>query len=88
MVSSLDIPTPSEELMRRYDVAGPRYTRYPTVPEWKQDFGTEHCAGNFWVDLGEDGTRDFALEVPDRAAPFLPDGMKLGGDRPRPWGGR
>ncbi|WP_257455230.1 oxygen-independent coproporphyrinogen III oxidase [Archangium lipolyticum] len=44
MRSSLEIPTPSEELMRRYDVAGPRYTSYPTAPEWKQDFGTEHYA--------------------------------------------
>ncbi|AKJ01807.1 oxygen-independent coproporphyrinogen-3 oxidase [Archangium gephyra] len=44
MVSSPHIPTPSEELMRRYDVAGPRYTSYPTVPEWKQDFGTERYA--------------------------------------------
>ena len=30
--------------MRRYNVAGPRYTSYPTVPEWKQDFGTERYA--------------------------------------------
>src|SRR5690348_12495083 len=44
MLSSPHIPTPSEELMRRYDVAGPRYTSYPTVPEWKQDFGTERYA--------------------------------------------
>ena len=30
--------------MRRYDVAGPRYTSYPTAPEWKHDFGTEDYA--------------------------------------------
>lgn len=42
MVASLDIPTPSEELMRRYDVAGPRYTSHPTAPEWKRELGTEH----------------------------------------------
>jgi oxygen-independent coproporphyrinogen-3 oxidase len=44
MLSRLDVPTPSEELMRRYDVAGPRYTSYPTAPEWKQDFGPAHLA--------------------------------------------
>ncbi|HEX8437829.1 oxygen-independent coproporphyrinogen III oxidase [Archangium sp.] len=44
MVASLEIPTPSEELMRRYNVAGPRYTSYPTAPEWRPDFGTEDYA--------------------------------------------
>jgi oxygen-independent coproporphyrinogen-3 oxidase len=45
--------------MRRYDVAGPRYTSYPTAPEWKHDFGP--------ADLGE------RLEVAgaaDRSAPL------------------
>lgn len=41
METRLDVPTPSEELMRRYDVSGPRYTSYPTAPEWKQDFGPD-----------------------------------------------
>jgi oxygen-independent coproporphyrinogen III oxidase len=44
MSSSLEIPTPSEELMRRYNVAGPRYTSYPTAPEWRPDFGTDAYA--------------------------------------------
>jgi oxygen-independent coproporphyrinogen-3 oxidase len=44
MSTSLGIPTPSEELRRRYDVAGPRYTSYPTAPEWRPDFGTEDYA--------------------------------------------
>jgi oxygen-independent coproporphyrinogen-3 oxidase len=35
------IPEPSEELVRRYDVPGPRYTSYPTAPTWSQDFGPE-----------------------------------------------
>lgn len=30
--------------MRRYDVAGPRYTSYPTAPEWRRDFGPEALA--------------------------------------------
>jgi len=37
MLAPLEVPTPSEELMRRYDVPGPRYTSYPTVPEWRHD---------------------------------------------------
>ena len=31
----------SEELVRRLDVAGPRYTSYPTVPEWNDRFGSD-----------------------------------------------
>lgn len=27
------------ELLRRYDKPGPRYTSYPTAPEWRGDFG-------------------------------------------------
>ncbi|HEX8702602.1 MAG TPA: oxygen-independent coproporphyrinogen III oxidase [Myxococcaceae bacterium] len=38
MLAPLEVPTPSEELMRRYDVPGPRYTSYPTVPEWRHEF--------------------------------------------------
>lgn len=31
----------SDEVVRRYDVAGPRYTSYPTVPDWSADFGAD-----------------------------------------------
>lgn len=31
-------PALSAEILRRYDVLGPRYTSYPTVPEWTSDF--------------------------------------------------
>ena len=27
------------DILARYDVSGPRYTSYPTAPEWKDDFG-------------------------------------------------
>jgi oxygen-independent coproporphyrinogen III oxidase len=27
------------DLLRRYNVAGPRYTSYPTAPEWKESYG-------------------------------------------------
>src|SRR5512142_1850665 len=34
----------SEELVRRLDVAAPRYTSYPTVPVWSERFGpAEHA---------------------------------------------
>ena len=34
-------PELTDELLARHDVAGPRYTSYPTVPEWSRDFGAE-----------------------------------------------
>lgn len=34
----MQVPTVSDELLARYDVTGPRYTSYPTVPEWSNDF--------------------------------------------------
>jgi oxygen-independent coproporphyrinogen-3 oxidase len=35
---------PSPELIRRLDVAGPRYTSYPTVPVWTESFGPDQHA--------------------------------------------
>lgn len=32
------------QLIERYDVPGPRYTSYPTAPEWTQAFGPEDYA--------------------------------------------
>ncbi len=34
-------PAITPELLARYDRPGPRYTSYPTVPEWSADFGAE-----------------------------------------------
>ncbi len=31
-------PAITEDVVRRYDVAGPRYTSYPTVPQWTEGF--------------------------------------------------
>lgn len=36
MVQRPDIPA---EFVEKYNTAGPRYTSYPTVPAWKQEFG-------------------------------------------------
>jgi oxygen-independent coproporphyrinogen III oxidase len=33
--------TISSELLTKYDKVGPRYTSYPTAPEWKTDFSTQ-----------------------------------------------
>lgn len=44
MPTPQEVPTPSEELMRRYDVPGPRYTSYPTVPEWQHGLGAKDFA--------------------------------------------
>jgi oxygen-independent coproporphyrinogen-3 oxidase len=35
------IQIPSWELIRKYDRPGPRYTSYPTAPEWKEAFGPD-----------------------------------------------
>lgn len=32
------------QLLQRYDVPGPRYTSYPTVPEWTTDFSSDDYA--------------------------------------------
>jgi oxygen-independent coproporphyrinogen-3 oxidase len=39
--TSTEIPDP---LLARLDVAGPRYTSYPTVPEWSEHFGERDYA--------------------------------------------
>ena len=41
-MSVLDVPL---ELLRRYNVQGPRYTSYPTAPMWKESFGAEDYRG-------------------------------------------
>lgn len=34
----MHVPSVSDELLAQYDVTGPRYTSYPTVPEWSKTF--------------------------------------------------
>jgi oxygen-independent coproporphyrinogen III oxidase len=36
---------PDDALMAKYDVAGPRYTSYPTVPNWRSDLSSDELAG-------------------------------------------
>ncbi|NMO21967.1 oxygen-independent coproporphyrinogen III oxidase [Pyxidicoccus fallax] len=57
------VPTPSEVLLSRYDVAGPRYTSYPTAPEWKQDFGADALSERLGVAAARDSTEPLSLYV-------------------------
>lgn len=34
-----DLRNISQEILDRYNIAGPRYTSYPTAPEWAESFG-------------------------------------------------
>lgn len=43
-MSNVVVPNPPTELLARYDVAGPRYTSYPTAPEWTHSFGPDDYA--------------------------------------------
>ena len=43
-MTGFQFPEPTEEMVRRYDLAAPRYTSYPTVPEWTGDFGPREHA--------------------------------------------
>ncbi|MEI7706316.1 MAG: oxygen-independent coproporphyrinogen III oxidase [Deltaproteobacteria bacterium] len=40
------ISIPSPELLKKYDRPGPRYTSYPTAPEWTDALGPEQFAGH------------------------------------------
>jgi oxygen-independent coproporphyrinogen III oxidase len=44
MASSILVPPrrSDADLLLRYDVAGPRYTSYPTAPQFRADFGEAH----------------------------------------------
>jgi oxygen-independent coproporphyrinogen-3 oxidase len=37
---------PPSDLIRKYDRPGPRYTSYPTAPEWKEDFKAPQYLGH------------------------------------------
>ncbi len=59
MSSSLDI---APELLSKYDRPGPRYTSYPTAPQWREDF-TPREYENALVRGAADGDERFALYV-------------------------
>ena len=48
-----------DELLARYDVAGPRYTSYPTAPVWSDDFG----AGDYRAALADSASSGRPLSL-------------------------
>jgi oxygen-independent coproporphyrinogen-3 oxidase len=55
---------PSWELIRKYDRPGPRYTSYPTAPEWKDDFGAERFAQHLARADGVEGPLSIYVHIP------------------------
>lgn len=49
----------TEALLGKYNVAGPRYTSYPTAPEWKDDFGPADMEKT--LDASNSGARPISL---------------------------
>lgn len=55
--------TPDAELIRRYDVAAPRYTSYPTVPCWEHSPTTEQWTEHLRAQLGRRDSAGAAVYV-------------------------
>ncbi|GMV41709.1 MAG: oxygen-independent coproporphyrinogen III oxidase [Myxococcales bacterium] len=51
MTSLTELPELTDDLIRRLDVPGPRYTSYPTAPEWSPDLTGEQ----YLAKIGEAG---------------------------------
>ncbi len=58
------IPIPSLELIRKYDRPGPRYTSYPTAPEWSEAFRAEQYARHLARADGEQGPLSVYVHLP------------------------
>jgi oxygen-independent coproporphyrinogen-3 oxidase len=58
------IQIPSWELIRKYDRPGPRYTSYPTAPEWKDDFGPSTFAGHLAKADAQSGPLSIYVHLP------------------------
>ena len=57
---TLPEPKITEELVKKYDRAGPRYTSYPTAPIWSKEFGDNEWDAVLDVANGE-SNRSLAL---------------------------
>ncbi|MGI5862340.1 MAG: oxygen-independent coproporphyrinogen III oxidase [Myxococcales bacterium] len=62
-MSSSHFPKPTEELVRRYEAAGPRYTSYPTAPEWTASFGPDDYAARLEQAGRQDAAQPLSLYV-------------------------
>jgi oxygen-independent coproporphyrinogen-3 oxidase len=58
------IQIPSWDLIRKYDRPGPRYTSYPTAPEWTDAFGPEQYARHLAVADGQQGPLSIYVHLP------------------------
>src|SRR5262249_3453515 len=50
-------------LLRRYEGYGPRYTSYPTVPQFHRDFGEEQLRRAAWFTTVRVAPRAFSLSL-------------------------
>jgi oxygen-independent coproporphyrinogen-3 oxidase len=55
---------PSWDLIKKYDRPGPRYTSYPTAPEWKDDFGPARFEQHLARADAQDGPLSIYVHIP------------------------
>ncbi len=58
------IQIPSWELFRKYDRPGPRYTSYPTAPEWTEAFGRAQYADHLGRADAKGGPLSIYVHIP------------------------
>ena len=58
------IAIPPPELIRKYDRPGPRYTSYPTAPEWTDAFGPAQYAEHLAKANAEEGPLSIYVHLP------------------------
>ena len=58
------IQIPSWELIKKYDRPGPRYTSYPTAPEWTEAFGPPQYAQHLERADGDTGPLSIYVHLP------------------------
>ena len=58
------IQIPSWQLIRKYDRPGPRYTSYPTAPEWSDAFGPGEYAEHLARADAQDGPLSIYVHLP------------------------
>jgi len=58
------IQIPSWDLIKKYDRPGPRYTSYPTAPEWTKPSGRKQYARHLAVADGQQGPLSIYVHLP------------------------
>ncbi len=53
-----------KQTLTKYDVAGPRYTSYPTAPEWSKDFNADAYAAKLKAFGQNDKTLSLYIHIP------------------------